>query len=121
MFTGNFLITFIRTWQITLNRLEIAHFEFNTYIISVLVIFFLQMDYNFPTIEETVVRAKVSNFKTALKGFFNFYGNHYQIRDHVISTQIGQWQQRHIQLEQKPFGTAEQQFVEFSIRQHMTP
>lgn len=82
-----------------MNRLEISHFEFNTYIISVLVIFFLQMNHNFPTIKETSINvcSTISNFKNALKEFFYFYGNHYQIRNHVISTQIGRWQQQHKQ------------------------
>lgn len=114
-FTGNYLITFIRTWQIILNRSEVAHFEMNTYIISALVIFFLQMEHNFPTIGETAIRSTVSNFKNALKGFFNFYGNHYEIQNHVISTQIGQWQQRHVQPGQKFVDPAQQQCVFFRI------
>lgn len=78
------------------------------------------MNYDFPTIEETVVRSTVSNFKSALKGFFNFYGNQYDIPNHVISTQIGRWQQRRIQPEEKIFEPAQQQFVLFFIQQHTT-
>lgn len=114
------MITFIRTWQITLKRLEIAQFEFNAYIISVLVIFFLQMNYDFPTIEKTVVRSTVSNFKSALKGFFNFYGNQYDIPNHVISTQIGRWQQRYVQPDEILFDPAQKQFVLVFLQQHLS-
>lgn len=92
---GEFLITFVRMWQITLNRLGIAQFEFNTYIISVLVIFFLQVNHKFPTIDRsTAICSMVSDFKPVLRQFFSFYGHQYEIWNHVINVHIGQWQER---------------------------
>lgn len=113
------MITFIRMWQTVLNQLNIARFEFNTYTISILVIFFLQMDHKYPTIGQTSINvpSTVSNYKRILKEFFNFYGKRYQISssnqdtDHVISIQIGRWQERRIQPEQTFFNPAQQQFV----------
>lgn len=115
-FLGNRLIRFIRMWQGFLNQMNIARFEFNTYTISILVIFFLQTNHKFPTIEQTSVevRSSISNFKLILKEFFDFYGNRYQIWNHVISTQIGRWQEQRIQPEQKSFKPAQQQFVSFT-------
>lgn len=93
---GNFLITYIRIWQMMLNRLGIAHYELNTYIISVLTIFFLQVNHKFPTIGESSAGfpSTIFDFKPVLRQFFDFYGNQYDISNQVISAHIGKWQQR---------------------------
>lgn len=120
-FSGQFLITFIQLWQDTLNDLHHVHFEFNTYIISVLVIFFLQVNYNLPTVKDMmqntsrIYSANDSNFKPFVQQFFHFYGNNYQIWNHVISPHIGQWQERRIQAEQTNFSEAKKQYVYKSI------
>lgn len=82
-------------WQITLNRVGIAQFEFNTYVISVLVIFFLQVNHKFPTIDQSLsVRSMIADFKPVLRQFFSFYGNQYEMWHHVINVHVGKWQKR---------------------------
>lgn len=71
------------------------------------------MDYNFPTSEKTSNNAfsEVSNFKLVLKEFFHFYGYRYQMKKHIISTQIGRWEERQIQPGQVFFTSAQKRFV----------
>lgn len=93
--SGRFLITYVRAWQNILIESRMAKFEFNTYMISVLVIFFLQVTYNLPKVNEislNVSNADISNFKIIPHEFFEFYGNYYQLQNHVISASIGQWE-----------------------------
>lgn len=121
-FLGHFLITYIRAWQNVLNELGIAKFKFNTYIISVLVIFFLQMNYSLPKIDDfskttSSVSSKIKSFKTIPREFFAFYGNNYQMWNHVISAHVGRWQERRIQSEQKHFTETQKRFV-FSLEIH---
>lgn len=119
VFLGNFLITYIRTWQIFMNRLCIARFEFNTYIVSILVIFFLQVEFgedSFPTVDELLqanasVNSNISNFRPILRQFFYFYGHRYQMWNHIISINIGRWQERRVQAEQRCFSPAQQRFA----------
>lgn len=101
-----------------LHRSSTLHFEFNTYIISILVIFFLQVEYKYPTAEQIVnqkqtICSKILKFEQAIKQFFIFYGNGYQMGNHVISANIGQWKDRHSQPKQKLSAVAEQRFVSF--------
>lgn len=115
-FSGRFLITYIKTWQDVLNDLDVAKFNFNTYIISVLVIFFLQLNHKLPRIDEisTVqsnTNSNIDNFKNILRQFFDLYGNRYQIWNHVISAHIGQWQERRTQSEQVNYSEAKQRLV----------
>lgn len=105
LFPGKFLITYVKIWQNNLYQADIAHFQFNTYIVSVLVIFFLQMEFgeaSFPPVDRLLttsanVQSNISDFKPVLRQFFYFYGNRYQICNHVISINIGQWQERRLQ------------------------
>ncbi|XP_031626107.1 uncharacterized protein LOC116342573 isoform X2 [Contarinia nasturtii] len=110
-----FLITYIRTWQNMLNKSGLAKFEFNTYIISILVIFFLQMNHKLPRVGDMQSTdnsaSKTSNivsFRDIPQNFFSFYGNSYQMWNHVISAHIGRWQERRIQPEQKNFSEVQQ-------------
>lgn len=67
---------------------------FNTYIISILVIFFLQVKHHFPTAGECLaITSTDSDYKPILQQFFQFYFKNYQRKYHVISVHIGQWQQ----------------------------
>lgn len=112
--SGNYLITYIRTWQMKVNQLGMAHFDLNTYIISVLIIFFLQVNHEFPTVDgATAIHSSNSDFKPILRHFFNFYGNQYDILKQVISTHIGQRQSREIQSQQNDLTPAQIQFVSF--------
>ncbi|XP_031626105.1 uncharacterized protein LOC116342572 [Contarinia nasturtii] len=107
------LIRFIRAWQMVLKDMypnsDIIQFQFNTYIISILVIFFFQMNFNAPSIENIWSHPPLAppsnggDIKAIACKFFAFYGNNYQIWNHVISTQIGRWQERRLQPEQKNF------------------
>lgn len=78
----------------------------------------MQMNYDVPTIEGLAPkRSSVEAMKKAgaslekdlqivdklLSEFFRFYGQRYQIGNHVISLNIGRWQERRIQGEQKFF------------------
>lgn len=76
-------------------------------------IFFLQTTHNFPTAEQTSAQVCSADldFKTVLEEFFFFYGNRYQIWNHVISIHIGRWQERRLQPEQKSFTPAQQRYV----------
>lgn len=121
LFSGNFLITFVRIWQNTLNQTGIAHFQFNTYIVSVLVIFFLQMEFgeaSFPTVDKLLtttaqINTNIPNFKPVLRQFFHFYGNQYQIWNHVISINIGQWHE--MRAEPKIFSLAQKRYEIFDF------
>lgn len=115
--SGRFLITYIIAWQTVLNKSEPQQFHFNTYIISVLVIFFLQMDHNVPTVDNIMnftsnPNSKCKNFKALPRQFFELYGNRYQMCNHVISAHIGQWQERRVQAEQKHFPGAKQRYLD---------
>lgn len=126
--TGYYLICYIRVWQDALNEvaaeneLLVHATQFNTYIISVLVIFFLQVNHELPILRD--IPASQSNYihhvqqvdeaklKRMVCQFFKFYGEQYQMDIHVISLNIGQWQEReqlndqqiNLSPEQKRFG-----------------
>lgn len=71
-------------------------FKFNSYIISVLVIFFLQMNYGVPTtinLDNNYTKTK-KELQYLLYGFFQFYADKYQHASHIISARFGRWQQR---------------------------
>lgn len=113
---GVALISFVSAWQTVLNRTGTPLFEFNTYIISVLVIFFLQKKYKLPTadkIESLTSNSSLSitNFETLKRQFFDFYGNEYQMQNHIISAYINRWQTRRIDSTQKKFSQAQQMYV----------
>lgn len=113
------MIAFIRSWQNVLNEFlaqKSQHaFRFNTYMISVLVIFFFQVNYNSPKlaylpssqmefIDHVPMMDKMS-LKRAIVQFFEFYGKIYAIDD-VIDVHSGKWQDldnRFIHSEQKRF------------------
>lgn len=109
---GKNLIAYVRAWQNCLNEVTAKDgsiaFQFNTYIISVLVIFFLQVKYNFPLINE-LESVLSANTRFPLKGtiaqlmkeFFEFYANVYEVHKKVISLNMGRWQDREAPPEQK--------------------
>lgn len=105
---GFHLIAYIRCWQDALNEAaaqkEMSAFQFNTYIISVFVIFFLQYKKEFPEVKklpknQTKCINKVcvvngSDVKQSICEFFEFYGNKYEPKNQMISIHIGKWQDR---------------------------
>lgn len=106
-FTGYHLIALIRSWQNILYDIAAQKgwhtFHFNTYIISVLVIFFLQVNYKFPKLLhlppsqikfiDHVPKVDENSLKRAIVQFFEFYGKIYAIQD-VISVHNGRWEDR---------------------------
>lgn len=99
---------------------EIA-FEFNSYILSVFVIFFLQVNSNLPTVDKFIssdqpvetndqLSDESKNFGLLVRAFFQFYGDKYNIEEHLISTYIGQWQQIRLQNEQKRITPAQKRY-----------
>lgn len=126
------MIAYIRAWQNVVNKLATkngnAAFQFNTYIISVLVIFFLQMNYSLPPVNDVTILVgsgqstaapnskstldEVNDFDKMLGEFFHFYGSRYEINNHLISTCVGRWQEQRLTGQQKHF-TAEQKRFRF--------
>lgn len=119
---GQNLIECILAWKNALNTIlaqtGASVFQFNAYIVSVLVIFFMQVNYEVPVAQDvhtirsnaaTMSKATASlqkdlaNLDKMLADFFWFYGQRYQIWNHVISLKIGRWQERRIQDQQKHF------------------
>lgn len=117
--TGKSLIGYVRAWQNVLNDVAAKHglvaFHFNTYIISVLVIFYLQLKHKLPKIKE--LSSNKAQLPGGLKlgqlieGFFSFYGKTFESGAHLISVNVGKWEQKnqsgqkqiHFNPEQKRF------------------
>lgn len=125
---GYHLIAYIRAWQNALNATAVQNgflfaFRFNSYIISVLVIFYLQLDYNFPKLADVpssqlksldhVPPVDGAAFKQAVCKFFEFYGRKYE-KCKLISLTIGRWQ--NVQANRQVIFTTEQKlFVWFGF------
>lgn len=96
-------------------------FEFNTYIISVLVIFFLQLNQNFPKLSDVPAsnskfihhvpcRVEKEKIKQTIASFFKFYGEKFQMKRQIISVNIGRWQERILQSQQTNFTLEQKRF-----------
>lgn len=125
LLTGHHLVAFIRAWQDSLIQAAEQNaqsaFQFNTYIISVLVIFFYQNDQKFPKVAnvpslhaksiDNVPPVNVNKLKRAVRQFFQFYGKIYGMNHKIISINIGRledrflkhYKQNHLTPEQKRF------------------
>lgn len=126
-FAGYHLIAYVRYWQNSLNKTlaqkGLRAFEFNTYIISVLVIFFLQLNQKFPKLSDIPPSRSKSidhvpqfhmdkeKLKQTLGQFFQFYGEKFQMKRLIISVNIGRWQERILQSEQTNFTTEQKRFI----------
>lgn len=129
---GRNMIEYVLAWQNALNGIlaqnEAGGFQFNAYIISVLVIFFMQVNYDIPAISDigtiksnpdalkkasASLKKDMTNIDKMLADFFWFYGQRYQIWNHVISLNIGRWQERRIQDQQKHFLPNQKRYVDF--------
>lgn len=91
------LVGYIKAWQNTINEVAALNgldtFEFSTYLISVLVLFFLQVTYNFPTIKKlssaNEIQLTIENDRNiVIHKFFEFYANE-NIKS--ISMHEGRW------------------------------
>ena len=133
-------MAYIRSWQDALNKAAAPNglyaFRFNTYIIAALVIFFLQVKQKFPKMANVpmssakfidhVPHIDRVGLKQTVGQFFEFYGSQYQMANHIISANIGEWQNR--QINQQSNLTSEQerllfisntQFFSFSYKMFM--
>lgn len=120
---GGSLIRFIRTWQTVLMEMypesSIVKFPFNTYIISVLVIFFLQVKHNAPVVDDVwslpnLEKDNLSNLRSSselVRDFFSFYGNTPYIWNHIVSVHTGRWIEREPKKEYSSTSLAEQKLV----------
>lgn len=87
-FLGNYLIKAVRS-----NIEKSGGNYFNTYIISILVIFFLQVKHRYPTADRCLfITSTDSDYKPILRKFFKFYSSNLWAQT-VISIHIGQWQE----------------------------
>lgn len=119
---GRNLIEYILAWQNAVNGIlnESFAFRFNTYTIAILVIFFMQVNYEMPLRSELAdakkkpgasLKKDIKNIDKMLADFFYFYSNRYQVWNHVISVNIGRWQERRIQDQQKHFLPDQKRYV----------
>lgn len=127
--SGRQLIAYVRAWQNVVNSLAVQNgdiaFQFNTYIIAVLVIFFLQVNYDLPPVADVSslvpsdkertksVYEEQKDFGRILFEFFYFYGSRYEINNHLISARIGRWQEQRLTGQQKNFTPEQKRFVPF--------
>lgn len=89
----------------------------NTYAIAVLVIFYLQLKHGLPTVTELPLvfynKTKFSSENKLgdfVKEFFEFYGKTFESKSHIISINVGKWQQK-VQEDQKHFTPEQKRFV----------
>lgn len=131
IFTGYHLIAYVRAWQNSLNTSAAQHglcaFQFNTYIISILVIFFLQLNQQYPKLEELPAsKIKCIDFvpnidkeilKQVTRLFFEFYAKYYEMNVKVISVDVGRWQNREVDSNQTNFTPAQKRYA-YSLRMY---
>lgn len=125
IFTGYHLIAYVRAWQISLNEMAekngLCAFRFNTYIISILVIFFLQLNQKFPKLADLpsyqvksidfVPKIDKEELKRVTRQFFEFYAKYYEINYKIISIDVGRWQNRELDSNQTNFTLAQKRCV----------
>lgn len=125
IFTGYHLIAYIRAWQISVNDVAAQNglyaFQFNTYIISILVIFYLQLTHQFPKLADLpsyqvksidfVPKIDKGKLKKVAHQFFEFYGKYYEMNCKVISVDVGRWQNRELDSKQTNFTLAQKRCV----------
>lgn len=116
--SGGFLISYISAWQSVLNRLIGPMFDFNTYIISVLAIFFLQVNYKLPSNANfsnlvASTTSNVADLSVIPRQFFEFYGSVYNISSHVISTNVGRLLPKNVSKKSDDFSVVEKLYVSF--------
>lgn len=102
------MIAYVRSWQNIVNRFAAENgttgFQFNTYIISVLVIFFFQIKYYIPKVNDLresklkslddVPNMDKQRLKRVVMEFFEFYANKYDFNTQIMSVKYGQWEEQ---------------------------
>ena len=99
------MIGYVKAWQSVINeaasKIGLVAFNMNSYIIAVLVIFYLQLNHALPTvIDLPSATAKGTEFSPKnklgqfVKEFFDFYGKIFEPNSHLISLYVGRWQQK---------------------------
>lgn len=120
------MIAYIGSWQSVLTEMAAKQaFQFNTYIISILAIFYLQMNHGLPKVKDVphilstcinvVPNIEKSLLLQAITGFFKFYADRYEINNHLISVTIGRWQQIQLKPHEKNF-SAEQKWLDSFLK-----
>lgn len=115
------MIGYVKAWQCVLNEAAsksgLVAFKMNSYIIAALVIFYLQLNHELPTaIDLPSVIAKGMKFSTKnslrqfIEEFFIFYGKTFESKTHLISLNVGRWQQKE-QGEQRHFTSAQKRYL----------
>lgn len=100
---------------------DVIKFHFNTYMISILVIFFFQVNYNVPVVDHiwSIPPKNASDHDVDLikliQEFFSFYGNDYKIYNQVVSTHVGQWLERFMPVGHM-LSTTQQRYVFIQIK-----
>lgn len=120
---GKELIAYIRAWHNIVNDMAAQNgleaFQFNTYIISVLVLFFLRVNHKLPTTNQ--ISSMVSdNNRLSLKGdvsqfakeFFEFFKK-LEISNHVLALNVGKWQKRDPDPQQTQFSDEQRRYYLF--------
>lgn len=111
----------MKAWQAVLNdqasKNGLVAFDMNSYIISVLVIFYLQLNHGLPkvtelssAIEKGTKYSPKNNFGQFVREFYEFYGKTFENNAHLISVYVGRWQQKK-QGEQKHFSPEQKRFI----------
>lgn len=87
-------------WQNVLREIHgnIIRFQFNTYLISIFVIFFFQVVYDAPVVKDikNFQPTNFSNYENEdvlkfAREFFLFYGVDYNLYRNFLSVHLGQW------------------------------
>lgn len=126
---GYHLIAYIRSWQDALNEAAaqkgLCAFRFNTYIISVLVIFFARVNQILPKLEavpashakflDHVPHIDRTQLKQAVGRFFAFYGTQYDVANLIISAHIGHLENRHDINQQTNLSPEQKRFVDINF------
>lgn len=121
------LAAYIKALLIVINDITslngLPPLQLNTYIISVLVIFYLQLKHKMPTINaltamlsDQISFTSRENLNEFIKEFFNFYGHTYQITVHLICLNVGRWQDKQPQKHQKHFSPQQKRCIFMNIR-----
>lgn len=116
---GKELIAYVKALQNELNDIAINNglpfVKLNSYMTSILVIFYLQLNHNYPKLNELSTTNKVNfSFNIGLgelvRGFFKFYGCTYEVVSHLISLNVGRWQEKQLKKEQSRFSPEQKRF-----------
>lgn len=120
------MIAYIRSLQVLnefsgQNGTDIFNFK---YIVSILVIFFLQVNHNFLKLKDLPssqtqninIPPKIDKelLQQTIVDFFNFYGKKYEIAKDLISLNIGRFQKRKLDVTQTIF-TPEQKRLVYTL------